>query len=103
MLNVQNVTVYFGGEALFSQISFRLAAGDRVGLVGKWCWEIYIIASNYQDNKPTFGSVAMEKNLKVGFLLNMTLIKEEQFWKKPIKPLVKLNCLKLKWKTSILH
>ena len=35
MLNVQNVTVSFGGETLFSQISFRLAAGDRVGLVVK--------------------------------------------------------------------
>lgn len=69
MLNVQNVTVSFGGETLFSQISFRLAAGDRVGLVGKngagKSTLLHLIA---QDNKPTFGSVAMEKNLKVGFL-----------------------------------
>ena len=35
MLSVQNMTVSFGGESLFSDISFRLAAGDRVGLVGK--------------------------------------------------------------------
>lgn len=69
MLNVQNVTVSFGGEALFSQISFRLAAGDRVGLVGKngagKSTLLHLIA---QDNKPTSGSVAFEKNLKVGFL-----------------------------------
>lgn len=69
MLNVQNVTVSFGGETLFSQISFRLAAGDRVGLVGKngagKSTLLHLIA---QDNKPTSGSVAFEKNLKVGFL-----------------------------------
>ena len=69
MLNVQNVTVSFGGETLFSQISFRLAAGDRVGLVGKngagKSTLLHLIA---QDNRPTSGSVAMEKNLKVGFL-----------------------------------
>ena len=58
MLNVQNVTVSFGGETLFSQISFRLAAGDR-GLSGKngagKSTLLHLIA---QDNKPTSGSVA---------------------------------------------
>ena len=62
MLNVQNVTVSFGGETLFSQISFRLAAGDRVGLVGKngagKSTLLHLIA---QDNKPTSGSVALRK------------------------------------------
>lgn len=69
MLNVQNVTVSFGGEALFSQISFRLAAGDRVGLVGKnGAGKSTLLHLIVQDNKPTSGSVAFEKNLKVGFL-----------------------------------
>ena len=69
MLNVQNVTVSFGGETLFSQISFRLAAGDRVGLVGKnGAGKSTLLHLITQDNKPTSGSVAMEKNLKVGFL-----------------------------------
>ena len=35
MLSVQNMTVSFGGDTLFSDVSFRLIAGDRVGLVGK--------------------------------------------------------------------
>ena len=69
MLNVQNVTVSFGGETLFSQISFRLAAGDRVGLVGKnGAGKSTLLHLIVQDNKPTSGSVAFEKNLKVGFL-----------------------------------
>ena len=35
MLNVHNLSVSFGGEYLFEEISFRLNGGDRVGLIGK--------------------------------------------------------------------
>ena len=35
MLNVNNLSVYFGGDSLFDSISFRLGKGDRVGLIGK--------------------------------------------------------------------
>ena len=69
MLSVQNVTVSFGGETLFNEISFRLGAGDRVGLVGKngagKSTLLHLIA---RDNEPIAGSIATEKNLSVGFL-----------------------------------
>ena len=35
MLNIHNLSVSFGGEYLFEEISFRLNGGDRVGLIGK--------------------------------------------------------------------
>ena len=35
MLSVQNVSVSFGGDYLFKDISFRLGPGNRAGLVGK--------------------------------------------------------------------
>ena len=35
MLNIHNLTVSFGGEDLFSKITFKLEKGNRVGLVGK--------------------------------------------------------------------
>ncbi len=35
MLNAHDITVSFGGETLFDSISFRLAKGDRIGLIGK--------------------------------------------------------------------
>ena len=35
MLNIHNLSVSFGGEYLFEEISFRLNSGDRVGLIGK--------------------------------------------------------------------
>ena len=69
MLSVQNVTVSFGGETLFNEISFRLGAGDRVGLVGKngagKSTLLHLIA---RDNEPTSGAIATEKNLSIGFL-----------------------------------
>ena len=59
MLSVQNVTVSFGGETLFNEISFRLGAGDRVGLVGKngagKSTLLHLIA---RDNEPTSGAIA---------------------------------------------
>lgn len=69
MLSVQNMTVSFGGETLFSDISFRLAAGDRVGLVGKngagKSTLLHLIA---KDQEPTSGSISKEKDIRLGFL-----------------------------------
>lgn len=69
MLSVQNMTVSFGGEILFSEISFRLGPGDRVGLVGKngagKSTLLHLIA---QDQTPTSGTISKEKNIQIGFL-----------------------------------
>ena len=69
MLSVQNMTVSFGGETLFSDVSFRLAAGDRVGLVGKngagKSTLLHLIA---KDQEPTDGSISKEKEVQLGFL-----------------------------------
>jgi ATP-binding cassette subfamily F protein 3 len=32
MLNIHNLSVSFGGTYLFEEVTFRLGAGDRVGL-----------------------------------------------------------------------
>ena len=69
MLSVQNMTVSFGGETLFSEVSFRLAAGDRVGLVGKngagKSTMLHLIA---KDQEPTSGTISKEKEIRLGFL-----------------------------------
>jgi ATP-binding cassette subfamily F protein 3 len=38
---IHNLSVSFGGTYLFEEVTFRLGAGDRVGLVGKMEQEIY--------------------------------------------------------------
>ena len=35
MLAVQDISVQFGGEVLFADMSFMVNKGDRIGLVGK--------------------------------------------------------------------
>ncbi len=69
MLNAHNVTVSFAGEDLFSGITFKLDAGNRVGLVGKngagKSTLLKIIANEQEYDK---GTLALEKNIKIGFL-----------------------------------
>ena len=60
MLSVQNVAVAFGGTYLFKDISFRLGAGDRVGLVGKnGAGKSTMLNLIGQTNSPTEGSLAL--------------------------------------------
>ena len=35
MLNIHKASIFFQGEPLFSDITFRLGNGNRVGLIGK--------------------------------------------------------------------
>lgn len=69
MLNIHNLSVSFQGEALFEGITFRLLAGDRVGLVGKngagKSTLMRIIAGEQEYDK---GQIATEKGVRIGFL-----------------------------------
>ena len=69
MLNAHQITVSFGGENLFDAISFRLGKGDRVGLIGKnGAGKSTLLRLMSQENTPTSGTFAFEKNCKIGYL-----------------------------------
>lgn len=69
MLSIQNLTVSFGGESLFNDISFRLGAGNRVGLVGKnGAGKSTLLRLLANEQSPTSGQIAKEKNISIGFL-----------------------------------
>lgn len=69
MLNAHDITVSFGGETLFDSISFRLAKGDRVGLIGKnGAGKSTLLKLLAKVNAPTSGIFALEKNTKIGYL-----------------------------------
>ena len=69
MFNAHNITVSFGGETLFDEISFRLGRGDHIGLIGKnGAGKSTLLKLMTLDNQPTSGSFALEKNCKIGYL-----------------------------------
>lgn len=69
MLNVHNLSVSFGGEYLFKQVSFRLNGGDRVGLIGKnGAGKSTLLKLLSREMSLDSGTIAVEKNVKTGFL-----------------------------------
>lgn len=69
MLNIHNLSVSFSGEFLFENVTFRIGAGDRVGLVGKnGAGKSTMMKLLSGDMEPDTGSLAMEKDLRIGFL-----------------------------------
>ncbi len=69
MLNIHNLSVSFGGEYLFEEITFRLGAGDRVGLIGKnGAGKSTMLKILSGEMEPDTGQIAADKDLKIGFL-----------------------------------
>ena len=69
MFNAHNITISFGGETLFDEISFRLGRGDHIGLIGKnGAGKSTLLKLMTLENQPTSGSFTLEKNCKIGYL-----------------------------------
>jgi ATP-binding cassette, subfamily F, member 3 len=69
MLNIHNLSVSFGGTYLFEEVTFRMGAGDRVGLVGKnGAGKSTMLKILAGDIKPDSGQIATEKEVRIGFL-----------------------------------
>lgn len=69
MLNAHNISVHFGGDVLFNDLSFRLGVGDRVGLIGKnGAGKSTLLQLLAHKQQPTSGTFAIEKNCTIGYL-----------------------------------
>ncbi len=69
MLNIHNLSISFGGTYLFEEVTFRMGAGDRVGLVGKnGAGKSTMLKILAKDFAPDSGSIATEKEVRIGFL-----------------------------------
>jgi len=93
MLNIHNLSVSFGGTYLFEEVTFRLGAGDRVGLVGKnGAGKSTMLKMLAGDFAPDSGVISQEKDIRMGFLRQISILsKEELYWKKLMKLLLKLR------------
>ena len=69
MLAINNITVFFGGFELFSNVSFMLNRNDRVGLVGKnGAGKSTLLKIINKQIQPTSGTLSMPSDIKIGYL-----------------------------------
>ena len=69
MINLTNIGVFFGGEALFENITFIINERDRIGLVGKnGAGKSTLLKIIAGETKPEEGSISYPKHFKIGFL-----------------------------------
>ena len=66
-LQVENLTKSFGAHVLFTDISFGIAEGDKVGLIAKnGTGKSTLLGILAGDDTPDDGSIVYRNNLRVG-------------------------------------
>ena len=69
MISVNNISVYFGGQELFDQVSFMVNKGDRIGLVGKnGAGKSTLLRILSGEQTPNTGSLATPNKIRIGYL-----------------------------------
>ena len=69
MVSVNNLSLYFGGQDIFKDISFMVNKGDKIGLTGKnGAGKSTLLKVLAKDLTPNKGNVSVPNGLVVGFL-----------------------------------
>ena len=69
MLNIYKASIFFQGEPLFSDITFRLGNGNRIGLIGKnGAGKSTLLKVISGEIEASSGQIAKEKDVNIGFL-----------------------------------
>ena len=69
MISVNNMSLYFGGQDVFKDISFMVNRGDKIGLVGKnGAGKSTLLNLLSKELKPNNGSISIPNGLVVGYL-----------------------------------
>ena len=69
MVSVNNLSLYFGGQDIFKDISFMVNKGDKIGLTGKnGAGKSTLLKVLAKDLTPNNGNVSVPNGLIVGFL-----------------------------------
>lgn len=75
ILSIQAVTKRFADRVLFKDVSFRLARGDRAGLVGpNGTGKTTLLHIAAGHDEPDLGNVALARGTRIGFLEQETLL-----------------------------
>ena len=69
MISVNNLSLYFGGQDVFSNISFMINKGDKIGLVGKnGAGKSTLLNLLSKNLSPNSGGISIPNGLVVGYL-----------------------------------
>ena len=69
MISINNLSLYFGGQDIFSDISFMINKGDKIGLVGKnGAGKSTLLNLLSKNITPNNGSISVPNGLVIGYL-----------------------------------
>ena len=69
MISVNNLSLYFGGQDIFSDVSFMIHKGEKIGLVGKnGSGKSTLLKVLSKEQSPNSGNLNFPKDLIIGYL-----------------------------------
>ena len=69
MISANNISVFFGGQELFENVSFMVNKGDRIGLVGKnGAGKSTLLRILSGEQSPNEGSISTPNDSTLGYL-----------------------------------
>ncbi len=70
MISVNNLSLYFGGQDIFKDISFMINKGDKIGLIGKnGAGKSTLLKVLAKEQSPNHGNVSVPNGLVIGYLM----------------------------------
>tara|TARA_B100001250_G_scaffold101810_1_gene85704 strand:- start:1815 stop:3740 length:1926 start_codon:yes stop_codon:yes gene_type:complete len=69
MISVNNLSLYFGGQDIFKDISFMLNRGDKIGLTGKnGAGKSTLLKLLAKEQAPNDGNISIQNGIIMGYL-----------------------------------
>ena len=69
MINIINLSKYYGTDTIFDNISLKINLNEKVGLVGpNGCGKTTLIKMITGIEEPSEGHILIDKNLKIGYV-----------------------------------
>jgi len=69
MINIINLSKYYGTDTIFDNISLKINGNEKVGLVGpNGCGKTTLIKMITGDEEPSKGNIIIDKKLRIGYV-----------------------------------